>query len=389
MSIAAAMKKTAAFFAVFLLSSSAYAVIPTPTLPAPPPMPAPQISGVKAAVLLDVNTNQVLLDQNGQASYDPSGLVKLMTAYLLYQAEQQKLLHPDEKISVSVQAWHAPGSSMFIQPGLPVTVDELTHGLLIDGGNDAAIAIAQSVAGSTSGFVDLMNREVAQLGLQQTHFVNPDGMPTPGQRSTALDMAHLARALLVKFPQVAAIAGQASYRYNNITQYNYNPLAGQKGITGLGVGLAAANNWDLAVSASKDGRSLVAVILGASSRAVAGTDASAMLHYGFHGWKQVQVFPAEAVVARLHHVDWSPETLSVHTLRAIQVAVPTPGSGKISSRFVPDPHLRAPIAAGAAVGSLELLAQGKVLKTEPVFAANAVTKAGWFARLWHRVRGAL
>ena len=98
------MKKSAAFFAFFLVSGSAYAVVPTPALPAPPPMPAPQIGGVKAAVLLDVNTDQILLDQNGNTSYDPSGLVKLMTAYLLYQAEAQKMVQPDERISVSVDA---------------------------------------------------------------------------------------------------------------------------------------------------------------------------------------------------------------------------------------------------------------------------------------------
>ncbi|MEY2342517.1 D-alanyl-D-alanine carboxypeptidase family protein [Acidithiobacillus sp. IBUN Pt1247-S3] len=383
------MKKTATFFAVLLVSGSAYAVVPTPTLPAPPPMPAPQISGVKAAVLLDVNTDQVLLDQNGKTSYDPSGLVKLMTAYLLYQAEGQKMLQPNEHITVSVDAWHAPGSRMFIQPGLPVTVDQLTHGLLIDGGNDAAIAIAQSVAGSVGGFVDLMNREAAAMGLHQTHFVNPDGMPTPGQRSTALGMARLARALLVKFPQVAQIAGLASYQYNHITQYNYNPLAGQNGITGLGVGLASGNNWDLAVSASKDGRALVAVIFGASSRAVAGTDASAMLHYGFHGWQQQQVYPAGAVVAQVKRIDWSPETLSVITPTAITVAIPRPSQGKVEGRFVADPKLQVPLKAGAQVGTLDLLWQGKVLKTEPVVAKNAVAKAGWFSRLWHRAQGAL
>ncbi|WP_308389937.1 D-alanyl-D-alanine carboxypeptidase family protein [Acidithiobacillus sp. AMEEHan] len=383
------MKKTAAFFAVLLVSGTAYAVVPTPTLPAAPPMPAPQISGVKAAVLIDVNTDQVLLDQNGQASYDPSGLVKLMTAYLLYQAEAQKMLQPDQHVSVSVDAWHAAGSRMFIQPGLPVTIDQLTHGLLIDGGNDAAIAIAQSVAGSVGGFVDLMNREAASMGLTQTHFVNPDGMPTPGQRSTALDIARLARALLVKFPQVEKVAGQASYRYNNITQYNYNPLAGQHGITGLGVGLASANNWDLAVSASQEGRDLVAVILGASSRAVAGTDAAAMLHYGFHGWQQRQVYPAGAVVAQLKRIDWSPETLSVITPKAINVVVPRPSQGKVESRFVAAANLQAPIAANSNVGTLDLLWQGKILKAEPVLAKNAVAKAGWFSRLWHRAQGAL
>ncbi len=368
-------------------SVAARAVVPVPTPPTPPPLPAPQIAGVKAAVLLDVHTGQVLLDQNGSTETDPSGLVKLMTAYLLYQAESQKLLTPTQRVDVSVQAWHAPGSRMFLQPGLPVTVDQLTQGLLIDGGNDAAIAIAQAVAGSESGFVDLMNQEAQQLGLQHTHFVNPDGMPAPGEESTALDIARLGRDLLRKYPQVAQVAGQASYRYNKITQFNYNPLAGQKGITGLGVGLASAHDWDMAVSATQNGRSLVAVVLGAGSRAVAGADCAAMLHYGFHGWQEHLVYPANGVVAKLRQSDWSPETLTVITPAALSVVLPKGSTDKaVQSHFVPMAHLAAPIHAGQPVGTLNLQWQGKTLRSETVLAQESVGKAGWMDRLWHHLR---
>ncbi len=361
-------------------------VPPLPSPPPPPPMPAPQISGVQAAVLLDVQTDQVLMDEHGNRPLNPSGLVKLMTAYLLLQAEHQGLVRPDQNVQVSDRAWHAQGSRMFIQPGLPVTVAQLERGLLIDGGNDAAIVIAQTVAGSVSGFVDLMNRDAAEMGLKHTHFANPDGLPAPDQRSTALDVARLARILIENHPSVLQVAGQPKYTYNHITQYNYNPLAGEKGINGLGVGLASSKHWDLAVSASRDGRSLVAVVLGAASRSSAGADASALLHYGFHGWQQHAVYAAGARVGEIRHLSWSPETLAVTTPKAIEVAVPRGGMGKLSSQFVPAPGLALPIRAKEVVGQLELRWQGRLLKSVPVQAAQSVHRAGFVTRLWHRVR---
>jgi len=374
-------------FAAFCSAQIALAAVPPlPSPPPPPPMPAPQISGVQAAVLLDVGTDQVLMDEHGDRPLNPSGLVKLMTAYLLLQAEHQGLVRPDQKVQVSDRAWHAQGSRMFIQPGLPVTVAQLERGLLIDGGNDAAIAIAQTVAGSVSGFVDLMNRAAGEMGLKHTHFANPDGLPAPGQRSTALDLARLARVLIENYPSVLKVAGQPRYTYNHITQYNYNPLAGEQDINGLGVGLAATNHWDLAVSASRNGRTLVAVILGAASRSAAGSDASAMLHYGFHGWQLRTVYAAGARVGEIRHQSWSPETLAVTTPRAVEVAIPRGGMGELSSQFVPSPGLALPIRAKEVVGQLQLRWQGRLLKSVPVQAAQSVHPAGFLTRLWHRAR---
>ncbi|PKY10897.1 peptidase M15 [Acidithiobacillus marinus] len=376
-----------AITAVFAWGSVAYAAVPPlppmPTLPPPPPMPAPQLTSIQSAVLLDVNSGQVLMAENDQKPVNPSGLVKLMTAYLLYQAEKQGLIQPSEKVQVSNEAWHAQGSRMFIQPGMAVTMTELTHGLLIDGGNDAAIAIAETVAGSVGGFVDLMNHDAAAMGLQQTHFTNPDGLPQPGQSSTALDMARLSAHLIQTYPQVMQVAGKVSYTYNHITQYNYNPLAGQNGVNGLGVGLAGKNSWDLAVSATRDGRTLVAVVMGAPSRSAAGSDASALLHYGWNGWHNVSLFKAGAVVAQIHKGDWSPATVKGVTVSPVVVSEPKQQKSQLQTGFVAIPDLKAPLAAGADLGTLHISWHGHLLKTVPVHAQTAVKPAGWFIRLVH------
>ncbi len=341
---------------------------------------------MQAAVLLDLDSHQVLLDQGGDRELRPSGLVKLMTVYLLFQAESQGLLKKEQKIPVSAEAWHAAGSRMFIQPGLPVTAGQLAKGLLIDGGNDAAVAVAQAVAGSVGAFVDLMNRKAAELGLSGTHFSNPDGLPGPGQQSTALEIARLAQILVLKYPQVLGIAGGTSYTYNGITQYNYNPLAGRAGINGLGVGRASAHRWNLALSSSRKGRTLIAVILGARSRAAAGRDGSILLHYGFHAWRDRQVYPAGAAVAEPERTDWNPEKLQVLTSRAVTVSVPYPGTGEVQEQFRIKRDLRAPVRKGQTVGNLCLRWKGQLLRTVPVIAGNRVAPAGWFTRFWQELR---
>ncbi len=376
-----------AMMAVLAWGSAASAATPPlppmPTLPPPPPMPAPQLTGIQSAVLLDINSGQILMAENDEKPVNPSGLVKLMTAYLMYQAEKQGLVQPGENVHVSDDAWHAQGSRMFIQPGMPVTMTQLAHGLLIDGGNDAAIAIAQTVAGSVGGFVDLMNHDAAAMDLQHTHFTNPDGLPQPGQSSTALDIARLSEHLIQTYPQVLQEAGKVSYTYNHITQYNYNPLAGQTGVNGLGVGLAGKNSWNLDASATRDGRTLVAVVFGAPSRSAAGSDASALLHYGWNGWRNVPLYAAGAVVAHIHNGDWSPETLAGVTAAPVVVSEPKQNQVHLQSLFTPAPGLKPPFAAGAAIGTLQISWHGHVLKTVPVHAQSAVKPAGWFTRLIH------
>lgn len=384
--------------AVALLAAmgSAIAAVPpalpplpsAPSLPLPPRMLAPQIDA-QAAVLLDVSSAQTLLAQSPDTPVNPSGLVKLMTAFVLSQAEQQGLLHADSKARVPVSAWRVAGSRMFIQPELPVTVAQLEDGLLIDGGNDAAIAIAKDVAGTNAGFVDLMNHDAAALGLRRTRFVNPDGLPQAGQVSTAMDLARLSSALVRDFPAVLGIAGRVTYTYDHIRQFNYNPLVGQRDIDGLGVGLTNHNRWNLAISAHKPGRMLVAVVVGAPSRAAAGSDASAMLTYGWNGWQQESVGKPGQTVGLLKNVDWSPEVLHVDTPRAVSVAVPAQRGVHVHTRFVALPGLKAPIAVGQRVGTLDILWHKQTLRSVSVVAANAVQPANWFMRMLHKGEAAI
>lgn len=200
----------------FIFGNDAFAM---PALVPPPPA----LANAKSYVLMDFRTGAILAAKSPNLQLPPASLTKLMTAYLSYQALADGTLRWHERIPVSAVAWHTGGSSMFIQPNLPVTVDQLMHGLIIDSGNDAAVALAQAIAGSRAAFVKEMNAEAAALDLEGAHYTDVDGLPDPGLHLSALNIADLSRDLIRRYPQVLKISKIHYYRYNHITQRSWNP----------------------------------------------------------------------------------------------------------------------------------------------------------------------
>jgi len=169
---------------LFLLSVLSFAPSAQQTdFPAPP---APAIAA-KAYLLLDFNSGQQLVALNPQQRVEPASLTKLMTAYLAFAALKQKRIRPDQMVAVSEFAWRAEGSRMFIEPRKPVSVDELIRGMIVQSGNDACIALAETIAGGEDAFVQMMNREAQRLGLTSKHFANVTGLSHPQHYSTAQD----------------------------------------------------------------------------------------------------------------------------------------------------------------------------------------------------------
>src|SRR5256886_12862582 len=176
-------------------------------------------------IIGDLSSDQILASQKPDERIEPASLTKLMTAYLVFAALREKRISPEQQVTVSVRAWRAPGSRMFVEPRRPVAVDELIKGMEVQSGNDACIALAEAVAGSEDVFVQLMNREAARLGMAGSHFMNPTGLPDARHYSTARDLYTLAAALIRDFPEeYARYYAIKEFRYNNITQPNRNRL---------------------------------------------------------------------------------------------------------------------------------------------------------------------
>ena len=186
--------------------------------------PPPNLT-VKAYLLKDFNSNTIIASNHAEDRVEPASLTKIMTAYLVFDAIQNRHLKLDQTANVSEKAWKVEGSKMFIDPKTPVTVDALLHGMIIQSGNDASITLAESIAGSEEQFADLMNKQAAKLGMKNTHYMNATGLPDKNHYTTAYDLSLLATALINDFPfEYRRLYSVKEYTYNKITQLNRNRL---------------------------------------------------------------------------------------------------------------------------------------------------------------------
>ena len=227
----------------------------------------PVLADMTAYVLMDTKTGAVLAEAapNMQLAPPATGQ-KLMTAHIVYQALHDGSLKLDQNVTITPEAWHAGGSRMFLSPNTQVTVDQLLHGLIIDSGNDAAVALAEQVAGTQDAFVQIMNKDAATLGLTNTNYTNVDGLPDPALHTSAMDVALLSRAILQDEPEILNISKMQSYTYDNITQQSWNPvLFRDPTVDGLKTGLTDESGHCIDVTAVRNGVRLIAVVTGGPS----------------------------------------------------------------------------------------------------------------------------
>ncbi|MGC8467384.1 MAG: D-alanyl-D-alanine carboxypeptidase family protein [Acidithiobacillus sp.] len=372
---------------ITLFTQLSLAATPTPQIPIPP---APALPSVATYVLMDYDSGQIIAAKGENLHRAPASLTKLMTAYLTYQAMGNGSLRPDEPVNVSNTAWKTGGSRMFIQPGLPVTVDQLLHGLLIDSGNDAAVALAETVGGSQSGFVTLMNDAARRLQLDNTHYSNVNGLPDSGLYTTALDVAKLSRALIHQYPQVLDITKQKSYTYNKITQRSWNPvLFRDPSVDGLKTGLTDESGYCIDATALRNGRRLIAVVMGGPSWPGSTNAVESLLNYGYRFFEDHELYKAMTKVGEIHDPMLSPMRIPVAVASKVIVTVPRGRLDELQTRLVWKPAGPLPVAKGGVVGEMIISLHGQTLQTVPLVSMVAVDRAGWLTRQWHHLQNAL
>ncbi|MGK9452225.1 D-alanyl-D-alanine carboxypeptidase family protein [Acidithiobacillus caldus] len=372
---------------ITLFARISLAATPTPQIPIPP---SPALPAVASYVLMDYDSGQIIAAKEENLHRAPASLTKLMTAYLTYQAMGNGSLKPDETVNVSNTAWKTGGSRMFIQPGLPVTVDQLLHGLLIDSGNDAAVALAETVGGSQAGFVTLMNDAARRLHLGNTHYSNVNGLPDSNLYTTALDVAKLSRALIQQYPQVIAITQQKSYTYNKITQRSWNPvLFRDPSVDGLKTGLTDESGYCIDATAQRDGRRLIAVVLGGPNWSGSTNAVESLLNYGYRFFEDHELYKPMTEVGEIRDPNLSPMHVPVAVATEVIVTVPRGRLDELDRRIVWKPASSLPIAKGGVVGEMILSLHGQTLQTVPLVSLVPVDRAGWLARQWYRIQSAL
>jgi len=349
-------------------------------------MPAPAIAA-SSYLLLDVASGQSIVAENADERREPASLTKLMTAYLAFAALRDKAITPAQMVPVSVAAWRAEGSRMFIDPKKAVTVNELLRGMIVQSGNDASIALAEAVAGSEAAFADRMNLEAARLGLPNTHFTNATGLSDPQHYSTAADLARLAAALIRDFPDDYRLYSLREYRYNNITQPNRNRLLWiDPYVDGVKTGHTDAAGWCLIASAKRGERRLLAVVLGAASDAARTSEAQKLLNYGFQAFDTVRLYASGQPVSNLRVWKGTASEVAAGFVADRYVTLPKGSAGKLAlSMAAPEPLL-APVAQGQPLGSVKVILEGRTLADFPLVALAEVPSANVVGRAWDTVR---
>lgn len=362
---------------------------PTPTAPlAVAGVPAPPMLPKQAAyVLMDFKTGAVIAEKASGTPWPPASLTKLMTAYLTYQAIAHGSIKLDQVVPISDAAWHTGGSRMFISPSMSVTVDQLLHGLIIDSGNDAAVALSQAVAGSRDAFVGLMNQQAAKLHLTGTHYTDVDGLPDPALRTTAMDVATLSRVLVKQFPQVLKISVQQSYTFDKITQRSWNPvLFHDSTVDGLKTGRTKEAGHCIDATALRKGRRLIAVVLGGPSWHVSTHDIEALLDYGYRFYTDATVVSATTPIGSMKLPAYQKISLPVVAAHDVTMTVPELVAKSLKTDVVYDKTMKGPIARGQTVGTITVSANGKTITTVPAVAAEADRPVGFVTRITRRIQ---
>jgi serine-type D-Ala-D-Ala carboxypeptidase (penicillin-binding protein 5/6) len=350
--------------------------VPTPTLAA------------KAFVLRDANTGSLLAASNPDMPVEPASLTKVMTAYLTFEAVKQKRLALTQTLPVSQKAWKVEGSKMFIDTTMTVTVDELLHGLIIQSGNDAAITLAEGIAGSEELFASLMNKKAAALGMKNSHFVNATGLPDPTHTTTARDLSILANALIRDYPQdYARLYSQKSYTYNNITQPNRNRLLFlDPSVDGMKTGHTESAGYCLISSAKRSDFRLISVVLGTTSDNVRAAESQKLLNFGFQFYESKLIYAADKAITRQKVWKGTESEVDLTVAKPVYLTLPQGEYANMKANLRIAKPLEAPLKAHQTVGAVDFSLGGKVVHSVPLVTVHAVEASNIFSRMIDQVR---
>lgn len=370
------LKKFAFFCALVIFAPLALAQVPFPPIQA------------SSWILYDQTGHYVLGSENADKRLPPASLTKLMSAYLTFEALEDGTLKIDEVVPVSEKAWKTGGSKMFIDTTTPVTVNELLHGMIVQSGNDATIALAEAIGGTEDGFVARMNQKAAELGLKNTHFTNASGLPDDNHYSSARDIAKLSSALIRDFPQYYKVYSIKEYKYKlPKPQYNRNRLLWiDPNVDGIKTGHTDAAGFCLAASKNVNGRRLISVVMGTSSTQARAEESLKLLNYGFQHYEDVLLYKKDEPVDKMPVYKGSRNSVAVGYPYNFYVPVPRGMRDKIKTKLLYPHPVIAPIAIGQRVGTLRVELNGKPYIDYPVFSLEPVGQAGWFGRMIDSIR---
>lgn len=334
----------------------------------------------RAALLMEKTTGQILFAQNEHEKLEPASVTKIMTLLLTMDAIDSGALAYDDVVTVSANAAGMGGSQVFLAEGEQITVEELLKCVCVSSGNDAAVALAEKVAGVTELFVEQMNNRARGLGMDDTHFVNPTGLTAEGHVTSAHDIALMSRELLTKHPDIRSFTTiwTDSIRNGTFDLANTNKLIRRyDGATGLKTGYTASAGYCISATAEREGMELIAVVMKGETADKRNVDAKALLNYGFSAYALVSAAPEEplpALPVTMGETDSVSLTLPPDALTAV---VEKGQAAALERRIDLPESLPAPVRQGQQVGTLTLCSGDTELMTVPILAAEDAAGRSW------------
>ncbi|MFY8104907.1 MAG: D-alanyl-D-alanine carboxypeptidase family protein [Ramlibacter sp.] len=389
--------------AASLLTLSCLAAQAQATAPAAPATAVPEAAqalppleiAARSYLLVDITANQVLAGKDIDTPVEPASLTKLMTAYLVFDAVKSRKIALTQRLPVSERAWKMPGSRMFIDPKMQVSVEDLIKGMIVQSGNDATVALAEGVGGNVERFVQMMNDQARALGMKSTAYANPEGLTAPGHITTARDLSILATRLMQDFPEFVGYYAIKKYRYPGTPAANDTNrnllLLRDPSVDGLKTGHTEAAGYCLVATARRDfpnigSRRMLSIVLGAANENARANESQKLLNWGYTAFEVVKLFEANQAVVSPEVWKGTQPRARLGQPRAVLVAVPAGSASRIKTQVArPDP-LVAPLAKGQAIATLKVSLGDQPLMDQPLVVLEAVPQAGVMGRAWDAIR---
>lgn len=382
----------AAATAITLAAGLAFAQTPAPLPPAAPavvsipPAPAPAVS--KAWIVMDYASGQVLAGENIHAHLAPASMTKVMTSYVIAAEVKNGKVRNEDAVTMSENAWRKGGAGTDgSYSGFPVNstapLQDMERGMVVQSGNDAAIALAEHVAGSEEAFASLMNSYAQRIGMKDSNFVDATGLTAESHYSSAYDMALLGRALIRDFPETYAYNKIKELTVNGITQPNRNLLLWRDAsVDGIKTGHTSEAGYCIMNSAQRGDQRLVTVIMGDTSEKQRADDSLALLNWGFRFFETHRLYEPGKAVTQQKVWKGAADQVQLGVAQPLLVSVARGRYNELKPSIEVPKQLVAPIAKGQSVGMVKVTLDGKVVAQAPLVAVEGVEQGGFFKRLW-------
>jgi D-alanyl-D-alanine carboxypeptidase (penicillin-binding protein 5/6) len=372
---------------VSLVSTQVLGQAPVPNAAKARPVPAAPQLGANSYLLVDFNSERILVEHNADERVEPASITKLMTAYVVFSELDQGNITLEETVPISERAWRTGGSRMFIEPNMQVSVEDLIRGMVVQSGNDASVALAEHVAGSEEAFANLMNHYAELLGMTATSFMNSTGLPDPNHYTTARDISILSAATVRDFPAYYPWYSEKEFTFNGIRQHNRNTLLWRDpAIDGLKTGHTEAAGYCLAASAKRDGMRLVSTVMGSASESNRASESQTLLNYGFRFFETVQLYEAGTELARGRVWKGLEEEVTLGLSEPLFVTIPRGRYDDLEAQVQIEPQLSAPLPAGQVVGAINVELGDEVVASRELVTLSAIDEAGFFGRSWDSLK---